>query len=577
MDYLDPRKQLRQRFILPLGYVLIGVAIILATWLLVAVAQGFGRGKNGAVIQNGLAFFSSQPSPAGIYVNGASKPLKTTNTRLYLPEGTYAIQLKRTGYRTWQRTVVLNGGSVEHFDYPLLFPTTMTAKPVQTYASAPQLSTQSPDRRWLVVSQPGSLTDFDVYDLKSNTPATTLSKLSLPAGLLTKASNPASESWQLEEWADDNQHLVLQHNYDGKTEYILIDRTDATKAQNLNTVLSLSPTDPIKLTLDNKKYDQYYIYDSATTGTAAGTTTTSTTGTTTLPATTTAAGSASTLQTASLKTPAQVPLLDHVLSYQTYGSNTVIYVTDSGAPAGKVEVKLLQGGPGGKIYDIRTLPAGTIYLLDLATYNGTPYLAVGASSDNKVYIYQDPISHLTAEPAATTPSTAQPTSAATQAGSTTKSSSTAPSSQTAPTTPTALANPDLDSIQILHVTAPNYLSFSDNAQFIMTENAGEFAVYDIENKQLYHYTIPQPLDAPQIHASWMDGDRLTYVSGGKLIVFDYDAANRQTLIPAAAQYLPAFTPDYKNLFTLAPAPIAPTTTADQFDLSQTSLLTPADQ
>jgi hypothetical protein len=519
MDYLDPQKQLRRRIIMLLGYVLMAVAIALGTWLLVEVAQGFGRGKNGIVIQNGLTFFSSQPSSAGIYVNGASKPINTTNTRLYLPEGIYGIQLKRSGYRTWQRTVVLTGGSVEHFDYPLLFPTTMTPKPVQNYTSAPQLVTQSPDRRWLVVSQPGKMTDFDIYDLKNKDPATALTKLSLPAGLLTQAVS--SENWQLEEWADDNQHLVLQHNYDGKTEFILVDRTDPAQTRNLNTTLSLSPADnltsPIKLTLDNKKYDQYYIYDSTSVDTTPD----------------------PTLQTISLKTLTPASLLDHVLNYQTYGSNLVIYVTDSGTAAGKVQVKLLQAG---KTYNIRTLPAGSTYLLDLAQYSGTPYLAVGANSDNKVYIYRDPVGQLAAL-----------------------------KNQSAPADK---ADPGLVPTQVLHVTAPNYLSFSANAQFIMAEDGTEFGVYDIENKQLYHYTIPQALDTPQIHATWMDGDRLTYSSAGKLLVFDYDAANRQTLIPADGQYLPAFTPDYKNVFTFVPATTS--TVASQFDLAQTSLLTPTD-
>ena len=78
--------------------------------------------------------------------------------------------------------------------------------------------------------------------------------------MLSKAT-AAGEKWQLEEWADDNKHVVLQHNYDGKREFILVDRTDAAKSQNLNKVLS---ADPSKLTLIDKKYDQYYLYDAKT-------------------------------------------------------------------------------------------------------------------------------------------------------------------------------------------------------------------------------------------------------------------------------------------------------------------------
>lgn len=496
MDYLDPKKQFRQRIVLLTGYVLVGIAIVIGTLILVYQAYGFGLGKGGTVIQNGLFFFSSQPHPANIYIDGKLKSVRT-NTRLSLPAGIYNVVLKRDGYRDWQRTIALDGGSVEHVDYPFLIPKTLAPKKAQSYDAAPRLLSQSPDRRWIVVQQPDTLTNFELYDLKS--PDKAPKALSLPANLLTKASNSSTESWQLGEWADDNQHLLLQHLYDGKTEFILVDRANPDQSVNLNTTLSLNPA---KLTLNNKKYDQYYAYDAAT-------------------------GS---LQTVSLKNPEAVPFLEHehILSYQSYADNTMLYATDTNAPAGKVLVKLQIGS---KTSLIRSFPAGTTYLVDLTEYSGSLYVTTGASSENKVYIYKDPVGQLAANP-----------------------------------------NRALTPAQVLHVTAPNYLSFSNSAQFIVTENGTEFGVYDIENKMAYHYIASKPLDAPQAHATWMDGDRLTYVSGGKTVIFDYDNTNQQTLTSAGSQYLPAFTPDYKFIYTLAPA-----ATAGQFDMNQTSLLVPADQ
>jgi hypothetical protein len=491
MDYLDPKKRFRHHVMLYVGYVLIGIAIIIGTIVLLYQAYGFGLGKNGTVIQNGLFFFSSQPRPADIYVNSVRKSVKT-NTRLSLPAGIYNVVLKRDGYRSWQRTIGLEGGSVQHVDYPFLIPKTLTPKKIQSYAAAPGLATQSPDRRWLLVEQPNTLTSFDVYDLKN--PTKPAEALALPGNLLTKATGP--ESWQIGEWAADNRHVVLQHIYDGKTEFILVDRADPAQSLNLNTALSLSPA---KLTLNDKKYDQYYLY------TAAG----------------------GLLQTASLKTPAAQPFLEHVLDYKSYGNDTVLYATDGNVPAGKVQVKLRIGD---KTSVIRNFPAGTAYLLDLTKYSGDMYVATGASSENKVYIYKDPTGQLAANP-----------------------------------------NHALVPSQVLRVAAPNYLSFSDSAQFIVTENGTEFAVYDIENEAAYHYFSPYTPDAPQTHANWMDGNRLTYVSSGKLVLFDYDNTNRQMLVPAGSQYKPAFTPNYKFLYTLAPA------ANNQFDLNQTSLLAPADQ
>jgi hypothetical protein len=492
MDYLDPKKEARHRIVLMVGYVLVSAGIVIATLILLYQAYGFGIGKNGSVIQNGLAFFSSQPHPANIYLNGKLNKVQT-NARVALPSGIYRVNLQRDGYRTWQRTIEIEGGDVQHFDYPFLIPKILSTKKIQTYASAPGITTQSPDRRWLLVEKPGSIVDFLVYDLKS--PDKAPITIVLPASIVSKATG--NQSWLLGEWADDNKHLVLQHGFDGKTEYILVDREAPDKSQNLNTTLSANPS---KLTLLDKKYDQYYLYDAKT----------------------------QTLQKNTLSAPAKVTVQQHVLNYQSYGKDGLLYVSDEGAPAGKVLVKLELGD---KIYPVRSLPAGSNYLLDLAKYSGTLYVVVGASAQDKAYVYMDPVGQLA-----------------------------------------KLPNHALVPAQVLHVSRPSYISFSTSAQFVMIENGNQFGVYDLENERGYNYSTPQPVDPPQAHATWMDGNRLTYVSGGKLIVFDYDDTNQQSLVPASSSYLPAFTPNYKFVYTLAPAPAA-----GQIELTQTSLLIPADQ
>jgi hypothetical protein len=383
---------------------------------------------------------------------------------------------------------------VEPFAYPVLFPKTLTTKKLSpTLTAAPGLVTQSPDRRWLIIERPGSMTDFDIYDLKN--PAKAPVAVALPAGLLTKASG--NENWQLGEWADDNKHVLLQHGYDGKIEFILLDRANPGQSLNLDKDLSANPAG---LTLKNKKYDQYYLYDTA----------------------------AASLQAAALKAPALVPVLQHVLAYKSYGNDTLLYVTNSDAPAGKVLVKLRIGD---RTSAIRSLPAGAVYLLNLTKYGGVMYVAAGDSADNKVYIFKDPAGQLAEQP-----------------------------------------DHVVVPAQVLHVLQPNYVSFSDNAQFIVASGGNHFGVYDIENETGYSYSVPAGLDAPQIHASWMDGDRLAMVSGGKVLVFDYDGTNQQPLMTASSLYVPAFAPDYKTVYALAPA-----ATAGQFELTQTFLLTPADR
>jgi hypothetical protein len=498
MDFLDPQKQRAHMHRLIIGYVLIGIGILTATTILLYQAHGFGLGKHGEVVQSGFVFVSSQPQGSQIYID--NKLYKnTTSTRLQLPEAKYTIRVQRPGYRSWQRQIDAVGGAVARFDYPLLIPTDLTAVPVRNYATLPAFSTQSPDRRWQLVQQSGSVIGFDMYDLgNSKKISDNTTTFSLPTNIVTSAGT-GDHSWKLTEWSTDNQHVILEHDYTGGSEYILIDRTAPEKSINLTKTLDL-PAGSV-LSLRDKKFDKYYIFDPG----------------------------AKTVTTATINEPAPIPVLTGVLAFKSYGSDMMLYATDAGASAGKVMTLLKDGDI---TYKIREIGTGAPYLLDLAQYSGDWYIAVGASIDNKEYVFKNP-------------------QAVRKTG--------------------KVVN--LVPVQILRVTAPNYLAFSSNTRFIMIENGTSFSVYDAETDKGYTYAISAPLDAPQPHAAWMDGHRITYVSGGKVVFVDYDNLNFQTLVPAAPGLIPAFDRDYRNLYTLTP----PAAATGQSIFTATSLLTAKDQ
>ena len=495
MDFLDPKKQRSHTIRLMIGYVLVGLAILIGTTILLFAAYGFGLGKDQQVIQKGFVYVSSQPSPAQVYLNGQLNK-SATNTRLSLVSGEYYMQLKRSGYRDWQREITVVGGTVEHYDYPFLFPQNLVTTNVKAYTAAPSLATQSLDQRWLIVAEPGAIGSFDEYDLKNPKQAPIV--LTLPDGVLSGASS--TEGWQLVQWSNDNVHVLLQHTFDGSSEYVMLDRQDPTQSFNLTNTLGTNPT---AITLRDQKYDQYYLYD--TTSHA--------------------------LQTATLKDPTPISFLTDVYGYKDYGSDMMLYATTDKAPTGKVVINLIQGGT---TYQLRTAAAGTTYMLDLAQHNGDWFVAAGASSEDRVYIYKDPVAQLQSD-------------------------------QNDP----PIAVP----IQILKVSGANYLAFSSNTQFIVDEGGTNFAVYDDQNDALYNYTVASPMDSGQAHATWMDGSHLEYTSGGKLLVFDFDRANIQTLMSASPNYQPFYGPSYKFVDSLA----TPSSDPNQTVLTTTALLTPQDQ
>jgi len=192
-----------------------------------------------------------------------------------------------------------------------------------------------------------------------------------------------------------------------------------------------------------------------------------------------------------------------------------LYVTGQ-SPTGKTTPGLVSAvlQSGQQTVTLRTLPAAGSgsYVLNLGEYSGDLYAAVASTSDSAVYVYKNPqdqrVSAVDAYPAPT---------------------------------------------RRLRIAHPSYLSFSADSQFLMAENGQDFAVYDLENIAQYHYRATQPIDGPQTHAAWMDNARLMYVSDGKLVVFDYDYHNEQSLVTADASFSPFFSADLAHLYALRPA------------------------
>lgn len=360
MDFLDPKKQKYHRVRLWIGYGLVSIAVILASLILVYLSAGFRITREGQVIQNGLVFVSSQPSDAAIFTNGEPSG-RSTGARLSLPAGQYTFELKREGYRDWRRGITVEGGSVQRFDYPLLFPVDLRTTSLKDYEQAARIVTQSPDRRWLLVH--GSGDSFDLFDLGSSEPAAR--PLSVPDEILS--ANTTTTDWQEVDWADDNRRMVLQRFFEDSggqrgSEYILLDREEPNRSRNLTVLLGFNPDE---FQLRDHKHDKFWAFDEGN----------------------------HTLFTASIDDPTPRPFVRDVLAFAADGTDTVLYATNRGASEGKTAVNLRQGEDD---YTLREMPRGDTYLLGLARYRGAWLVAAGAQSESRVNVYKNPFDVLQA-------------------------------------------------------------------------------------------------------------------------------------------------------------------------------------
>jgi hypothetical protein len=499
MEFFDPKRQRAHKIRLTIGYVLICLIIVLTTVILLYWAQGYGL-KDGEVIQSGRVFISSRPSGAEVHING-KKHREKANTSILMEAGQYKFELKRDGYRPWKRAINVEGGSVSRFDYPVLFPTKLTTSEVKRYDSAPSMYLHSPDRRWLLVQHGSSLT-FDMFDFDNREDAP--KEIAIPSGII---SSQDGQTWEFLEWSNDNRHVLLRHAYqkDGQTnsEYILFDHEEPGKSVNLTRVLG---TNPSSVKLRDKKYDQYFMYDQ----------------------------SGQKLYTASLKDTKPILFLDNILDFKSHGDDKLLYVTTESQPADKASVRLREGDV---TYNLRQVTRADRYLLDMAEYERDWFVAVGDPTEDRTYIYKNPVASLKVN-----------------------------------------AKRALVPVHIFKLADPNFMAFSDTTRFIAAQSGTSFAVFDAENEKAYAFQLKTPLDAPQQHAKWMDGHRLMAVSGGKTVVFDFDNANQEVLAdtdPAAGMF---FDRQYRYLYTVTNQTTKNAEGKDvtQRTLQRTPLLTEAD-
>jgi hypothetical protein len=491
MDFLNPSKKRAHNIRLIIGYILIAIAIGLVTSILVFQSYGYDLDrKTGAIIQNGLLVVSAQPEQADVYLNG--KQYKSqSSAKLVLPSDVYQLVLSREGYRSWTHTVSLAGGSIERFVYPFLFPATMTAKQQKIYSSAPILSTQSPDRHWILVQPPGQLAVFDQFDAGDSKKAPTV--VTVPPTLITAGTN---HQFKAVEWSTDNKHFLLQHDYSGGREFIMVDRDTVANSFNVNKIFKMNPTE---VTLRNKAFDQLYLYEADTHKLSIG----------------------------DQRDSIVKPLLNDVLAFKSHGSDLILYTTEAAASPGNVRVMINDSNDSKGPYQLREIPAGNLYLLSLAQYSGHWFMAAGTASDNRVYVYKDPLDGL--KKVSATPITTE---------------------------------------TVLRAANPGWIEFSANAQVIAIQGGSQVSTYDIENQHTYRYDVKLSLDAEAPNAAWMDGDRLLLNSDGKTNVVDYDGTNQQVLVPNKAGTVPMFDREYKLMYTVAPS----ATAAGGFDLSRYNLV-----
>lgn len=450
------------------------IAISLGAVILLYAAYGYGVDRSGNVYQNGLVFLASTPDAAQVKITSQSNQqtqTAITSDRLVLPADTYDFEFLKQGYKPWQRSIELKGGGIQRLVYPFLFPEKLVREDIKSYAE-PGLSTVSPDRGTILVQRSKTSLQFDVFD--ANNPKKTPTSFALPSSLLSSTTG----NLDLVEWSTDNRRILIKHVYGSRSEYVIIDRDEPDQSVNINQSFGLAPK---RVVLRDKNANQLYIQQSD-----------------------------NSLYTAEVSERSKQQIVKNVLEFQPHGEDMLLYVSQpKGLAKNTVAVSIRTDN---KSYELRELPKSSKYLLNLAQYNGNWLVAAGSSTDDRVYVYRNPVTIIRSN------------------------------------------NPDANfSIRTMRINNPKHISFSANTQFIAVQSGQTFDVYDALDDRQYHYEIGTKFNSGSGPAVWMDGHRLLTITRGKLTVFDFDGSNYQTLTNINVSARPLFDRDYTSLYSLAPS------------------------
>jgi hypothetical protein len=131
--------------------------ILVAT---IAYARGYRLDvQKGTMTSTGIVAVSSSPQTAQVYVNGVLKGV--TDLHLTLPHGKYNVEVRKEGYTTWKREIVLKGELVVTAD-ATLFPLNASLTPLSTIGISQAISIDKTDKTLLFVEN-GDLEKDGIY------------------------------------------------------------------------------------------------------------------------------------------------------------------------------------------------------------------------------------------------------------------------------------------------------------------------------------------------------------------------------------------------------------------------------
>lgn len=235
----NPSSKQREIIKRTITYTLMTTAVVVLVAFLVMTMLGYRFNRNdGSLVQGGLVQFVSQPSGADVIVNGKDIGSNTT-TKMTLEPGEHDVLIQRKNYRDWTKRIDVRAGMVTWLNYARLIPRDLKVETVREFEQLDE-ALSSPDDKWFALLPDNSQPELIFADLQRDEPQ--FRSLNLPSEAFTAPKDDAASRFRLSKWTPNGRFLLVEHSYEGKREWIVVDREDASRTRNITTLLSIDAT-----------------------------------------------------------------------------------------------------------------------------------------------------------------------------------------------------------------------------------------------------------------------------------------------------------------------------------------------
>lgn len=233
IDLSSKRVQVALRFF---TYGVMAVSTAVLTAGAIFYAMGYRFNQNLTVEQGGLVQLRSLPEGAQVFVDGKDKGVQTPG-RAYVEARSHTIEMRLSGYRTWQRTVDVAPGQLLWLDYTRFWPNDIKTTSLKTFPAI-NYNLQSPDRRWIMLQEQANNPTFTLADV-SNEKQPVFTPFTIPDAMLTKKDGHIGNLTLLE-WDLGSRYLLVRHDNGDVHELLRLDRNKAADAVNISQVMRLN-------------------------------------------------------------------------------------------------------------------------------------------------------------------------------------------------------------------------------------------------------------------------------------------------------------------------------------------------